>query len=89
MLMTLILWSWNDGDGDLSPFNIPTPESACPVQTFNENGHSGADLICDLWTNLQDLLLLLQVGFALSQPGQRLPRLLQAVLPEYVSGPGL
>ena len=34
-------------------------------------------------TNLQDLMLLLQVVFPLSQPGQRLPRLLQAVLPAY------
>ena len=31
--------------------------------------------------NLQDFMLLLQVVFPLSQPGQRLPRLLQAVLP--------
>ena len=65
---------------DLNPFNIPTPESCCPVQTFNENSHTGSDLI-SARTNLQDLMLLLQVVFPLSQPGQRLPRLLQAVLP--------
>ena len=78
----MILWLWNGGDGDLNPFNIPTPESCCPVQTFNENSHTGSDLI-SACTNLQDLMLLLQVVFPLPQPGQRLPRLLQAVLPAY------
>ena len=36
-----------------------------------------------LYINLQDLMLLLQVVFPLSQPGQRLPCLLQATLPAH------